>query len=82
MPILEMPLFSVILNILKTTGTYVNVDELSGDKTLIEQGVDSLDIVELYFNLDDKYGIIIPDEEIDNLKTLNDFRQYIDRVQS
>ena len=69
-------------NILKTTGTYVNVDELSGDKTLIEQGVDSLDIVELYFNLDDKYGIIIPDEEIDNLKTLNDFRQYIDRVQS
>jgi acyl carrier protein len=67
-------------NILKTTGTYVNVDALSGDKTLNEQGIDSLDIVELYFNIDDKYGIVIPDEEIDNLKTLNDFRQYINKV--
>ena len=57
-------------------------DEISEEKTLNEQGIDSLDVVELYFNIIDKYGVTIPNEEIDNLKSLNDFRRYLDNVVS
>ncbi|MDR0976028.1 MAG: acyl carrier protein [Christensenellaceae bacterium] len=39
---------------------------------------DSLDIVEMLMNLEDEYGISIPDEDAVNLKNVGDVVNYID----
>jgi acyl carrier protein len=41
-------------------------------------GADSLDIVELLMTLEDKYGVIVPDDEVVNLKTVGDIAEYIE----
>ena len=41
-------------------------------------GADSLDVVELLMSIDDEFGIEIPDEEIENIKTVGDLVTYIE----
>jgi len=58
----------------------LNVDE--GDVTLEasfidDLGADSLDIVELVMALEETFGISIPDEEAENIKTVGDAVAYI-----
>ncbi len=54
------------------------------DKVTLEAGLmtdleaDSLDIVELHMALEDATGIKIPDEEVANLKTVNDIMKYVE----
>lgn len=40
-------------------------------------GADSLDIVELVMALEEQFGISIPDEEAENIKTVGDAVAYI-----
>ena len=42
-------------------------------------GADSLDLVEIIMELENKFGIEIPDEDIFGLKTLNDVIAYIEK---
>lgn len=58
----------------------LNADE--GDVTLEasfidDLGADSLDIVELVMALEESFGISIPDEEAENIKTVADAVDYI-----
>ena len=41
-------------------------------------GVDSLDLVELLMTLEDKYGVVIPDDDATSLKTISDIAEYIE----
>ncbi len=41
-------------------------------------GADSLDLVELLMTLEDRYGVIVPDDEAVNLKTIKDIAEYIE----
>ena len=41
-------------------------------------GADSLDVVELLMAIEDEFGIEIPDEEIENIKTVDDLVKYIE----
>ena len=38
---------------------------------------DSLDVVELLMTIEDEFNIEIPDEEIENIKTIGDLTEYI-----
>lgn len=38
---------------------------------------DSLDVVELLMTIEDEFSIEIPDEEIENIKTIGDLTEYI-----
>lgn len=38
---------------------------------------DSLDVVELLMSIEDEFNIEIPDEEIENIKTIGDLTEYI-----
>ena len=38
---------------------------------------DSLDVVELLMTIEDEFSIEIPDEEIDNIRTIGEFTEYI-----
>lgn len=59
----------------------LNVDEgdVVEDAAFIDDlGADSLDIVELVMALEEEFGISIPDEEAENIKTVGDAIAYIE----
>ena len=41
-------------------------------------GADSLDVVDLVMTLEDEFGSEIPDEEIENIKTVGDIVRFIE----
>jgi len=54
-----------------------DVGELQNDIKLSEQGVDSLDIVNVYLLLEERFDIKIPDEELDKVTTVNEIVEYV-----
>ena len=58
----------------------VEADEVSIDSTFIDDlGADSLDIVELIMAFEEEFGIEIPDEGAEKIKTVQDVVTYIDQ---
>ena len=58
----------------------LGVDEVAvkPDAKFIEDlGADSLDIVELVMVIEETFGIEIPDEDAENIKSVNDAVQYV-----
>jgi acyl carrier protein len=56
----------------------VDVKQLTPEAKFIEDlGADSLDIVELVMALEEEFGLEIPDEEADKLKTVGDAMNYL-----
>jgi acyl carrier protein len=55
-----------------------DVNEVTNEASFIDDlGADSLDIVELVMKMEEEFGIEIPDEEAEKIKTVNDVVQYI-----
>lgn len=42
-------------------------------------GADSLDVLELLMDIEDKFGISIPDEELGNFETVIDIVNYLEK---
>ena len=58
----------------------VEADEVNIDSTFIDDlGADSLDIVELIMAFEEEFGIEIPDEAAEKIKTVQDVVSYIDQ---
>ena len=55
----------------------VDIDALDADASLDDAGIDSLDMSSVFMNIEDKYGIKIPDADIEKLKTVNDIVSYV-----
>ena len=56
----------------------VNADQITNDAKFAEDlKADSLDTVELVMALEDEFGLDIPDEEADKIKTVQDAINYI-----
>lgn len=59
----------------------LNIDEASvtPETTFKEDlGVDSLDLFELVMSLEEKFGIEIPSEDLENLLTVGDVVKYVE----
>ena len=57
----------------------VEEDSITADTSIAEDlGADSLDVVDLLMSLEDEFEIEIPDEEIENIKTVGDIVKYIE----
>jgi acyl carrier protein len=55
-----------------------DLNEVTIASSLIDDlGADSLDVVELVMKMEEEFGIEIPDEEAEKIKTVNDVIQYI-----
>jgi acyl carrier protein len=55
-----------------------DVNEVTNTASFIDDlGADSLDIVEMVMKMEEEFGIEIPDEEAEKIKTVNDVIQYI-----
>lgn len=56
----------------------VDIETLTADTKIAEDlGADSLDIVEILMDIESEYGIEIPDEDIESIKTIGDAAEYI-----
>ena len=56
----------------------VNADQVTPEAKFIEDlGADSLDTVELVMALEEEFGLDIPDEDADKMKTVGDALEYL-----
>ncbi len=53
-------------------------DDMTMDTNIAKDlDADSLDVVELLMTIEDEFNVEIPDEEIENIKTIGDLTEYI-----
>ena len=59
----------------------IPVEKVTPDAKIVDDlGADSLDVVELLSQLEEEYGIIIPDDEAENLTTVADVAKAIEAL--
>ncbi len=59
----------------------VQVDKVKEDSRIVEDlGADSLDMIEMLMALEEEFGITVPDEDAESLKTVGDIVKYIDNA--
>ncbi len=57
----------------------ISTDVMTMDSNIAtDLGADSLDVVELLISIEDEFEVEIPDEEIENIKTIGDLVKYIE----
>lgn len=56
-----------------------DVNEMKTDIALSEQGIDSLDVVNVYLLLEEKFDVKIPDEDLDQVQTIDAIVEYINK---
>jgi len=66
-----------ILEVIESAEVVADTKSLQNDIKLTDQGVDSLDIVNIYLLLEEKFDIKIPDEDLSQVTTVNDIVEYV-----
>lgn len=57
------------------------VEKVTPDAKIVDDlGADSLDVVELLSRLEDEYGVMIPDDEVETLVTVADVANEIEKL--
>lgn len=57
------------------------LEKVTPEAKIVENlGADSLDVVELLSRLEDEYGIMIPDDEVENLVTVADVAAELEKL--
>lgn len=57
------------------------VEKVVPEAKIVEDlGADSLDVVELLSRLEDEFGIVIPDDEVENLVTVGDVAAELEKL--
>ena len=58
------------------------LEKVTPDAKIVDDlGADSLDVVELLSQLEDEYGITIPDDEVESLITVADVAAEVEKLQ-
>ena len=58
----------------------VEEDQITGDTNILEDlEADSLDIVDLIMSIEDEFEVEIPDEDVEELRTVDDAVKYIEQ---
>ncbi|MCX7694297.1 MAG: acyl carrier protein [Caloramator sp.] len=66
-------------NIRNIIADQLNLDanEITEETTFVDLGVDSLDLFQILISLEDEFGVEIPNEDAENIKTVKDVVNYI-----
>ena len=60
----------------------LSADQIKPESDVVKDlGADSLDVVELLISLEDDYGISIPEDDIVNVKTVQDIVDMIEKLE-
>lgn len=69
-----------VISIIVETVNGIELDKNQGDtgQKLSTLGVDSLDIASIFLNIRENFGVSIPDDDMDELDTIDKIVSYID----
>lgn len=60
----------------------IDEDSVTMDSVVTDDlGADSLDVVDLVMSFEDEFGVEIPDDAVENIKTVGDIVKYIEENQ-
>ena len=58
----------------------VEVDSITAETTIQDDlGADSLDVVDLLMSIEDEFEVEVPDDEIENIKTVGNLVDFIEK---
>jgi acyl carrier protein len=58
----------------------VDLSEVTPDASILDDlGADSLDVVELVMALEDAFDIEVPDEDVEEMRTIGDMERYVSK---
>lgn len=66
-----------VIAIVKGVSSGLKIGEADHDRTLSEIGIDSLDLSGLLLEIEEKFNIKIPDQDIARLETIDKIVEYI-----
>jgi len=66
-----------IVEVIKEIAGDVSITNKQFDTVFKELNIDSLDTFNILLELEEKYGIEIPEEDIENLNTVNSIASYL-----
>ena len=59
----------------------ISADKITMESEIVKDlGADSLDLVEMLLSLEENFGVTISDEETENIKTVKDIVELIDKL--
>ena len=67
----------MILDVVRSAGTKVDLDALDVTSDLVALGADSLDMMTILLDIQDRTGVEIPDEDVERLKTPEAILEYV-----
>lgn len=57
----------------------VEEDKVTPEASIVDDlGADSLDVVDLIMSLEEEFDVEVPDEDVENMKTVGDIVKYIE----
>ena len=57
----------------------LDAETITPDSNILDDlGADSLDVVDLIMSVEDEFGIEVPDEALENIRTVNEMVKYIE----
>lgn len=60
--------------------TKIDISKINASTSFVDDlNLDSLDIVELMMKMEDEFGVEIPEEEAEGLKTVHDIVTYLEK---
>lgn len=65
-----------LMELLKVIETTANVAAMKSDSLFDEVGLDSLDLMNLFLDIEERFGVKIPDEDIIQLKNIDEIVAY------
>ncbi|WP_434572755.1 acyl carrier protein [Pseudomonas sp. Z3-8] len=71
----------IIRDIISKAEVGADASTLRDNIYLTDQGIDSMDIFTIMLAVQDHYGIQIPDQDIESLRTIDDLAEYVIKLQ-
>ena len=59
----------------------IDSSEISSDQTFANLGLDSLDMVEIFLEIEDEFDIEIGDDDADKIRTISSLVQYLENYE-
>ena len=68
-----------IKNIIKEVSALADINEIKNELKITDKGVDSLEAMNIYLILEERYSIKIPDADLDGVQSIDDIIKYVNR---
>lgn len=69
-----------IFTIIENVGVSADTSKIKTDVTFKQAGIDSLEMMNVFLGIEEKFGIQIPDEDIAGLNTIENIVSYLQKI--